>query len=187
MVVCTFSPEIYSLTASVSVPNHLLKNLFDRIREKQVQALVSSRNDGHNLAGEARNNLTSNEKIGKIKRFSLRRHELRPFIAKQSHLRDSRMLAEDSRAKWLKQSNGWEGGEGGKFGATSLLTNKILMISSVLAMCAIGLLCFALKSRQRRASDKHGLPRGDMQLRNSACQQVPSVEPNIGHSTIASP
>lgn len=101
MVVCTFTPEVYSLTASVSVPNHLLKKVLDRMREKQFQlssAVITTNSTRNGSTG------SSLMKPFKNKVFPYRRDD--EFRSKQSsHLRDSRMLAEDSHAKWVKHVN----------------------------------------------------------------------------------
>ena len=178
MVVCTFMPEIYSLTASVAVPNHLLKKFFDRIREKQFQLSLGQRSETANAATDRRmENRTftttgSNEKATKSKRFSLRRHELRPALSQQSHLRDSIILAEDRRAKWLKQSSHIQG-DNGQWPMRSLLEGNKMAIVSVLALCTIGLICLILLVKLRCQTDIfHTANR----RRHLSCQQVSSME-----------
>lgn len=154
MVVCTFTPEVYSLTASVAVPNHLLRKFFDRIREKQLQLQIStgSKAEGQSASPENGTNSAGNDKASKWKRLSVRRQELLPSLdSRQSHLRDSRMLAEDTRAKWLKQSSLLQG-DTGAWEMRSLLQDNKMAIICALAFAAVALICllllFKLRSQQ---------------------------------------
>ena len=187
MVVCTFSPEIYLLTASVTVPSHLLKKVFDRIREKQFQLVVNNtRSNGQSFSSELKSNLANSEKVRKTKRFSLRRQELHLLVAKQSHLRDSRMLAEDSRAKWLKQNDQLKEDNDGKLTDKGVpVMNTLVMMGSVLIMCAIGILCFVVAVKNHSNKAIHKQTEKNKMLKS--CQKLPTAGmTNNKHTNIVS-
>lgn len=127
LVVCTFAPESYTLTASVSVPNHLLKKLFDRMKEKQ-----STTDSQQN---------TTNELSDSIKRKRFVPHRfIETYSSKHSNLRDSRMLEQDGIVKRVIYDEDAQQSKLLRPQSTTmrrLFGNNIAMILAITTICAL--------------------------------------------------
>lgn len=130
-VVCTFNSNVHLLTASVAVPKHLLRKYFDRLKEKEVRL-------------STQNAISSNleVKIGNTSRVER-------FIPKNknnwviSHLRNSRMLTEDAKAKLVGTSIEKDA----HFWFNSLLVTLGLVVLALLSLSA-WLICSTRRTRQ---------------------------------------
>lgn len=124
LVVCTFAPESYTLTASVAVPSHLIRKLFEKIRTKPVQVSIQSSN------GSTEYGLYE---LDKKKRFATAQKVI--LDPKLSHLRDSRMLEQDRVAKF--RINTEDQSLKPKFFENSLLLKNLTIITSLMLFCSL--------------------------------------------------
>lgn len=163
LVLCTFTPQLYSLTASASVPAHLLRKVIDRLRERrlpfQVELLATgnSRRSGGGGGGdeEAKAKAERRKQLKKRHSSTTTSSTTTPppraktfFSAAQSaNLRDSRMLAEEDSGGSKRMANKWA--KGGENHHRQSYASSSIISAAVACLTALALVGLLLRGRDK--------------------------------------
>lgn len=140
LVLCTFTPQLYSLTASASVPAHLLRKVIDRLREKRLPFQVELLTTGSDDDKTAKTKAEQRKQLKKRHSLTNSTTHRPPFLS--ANLRDSRMLAEEDGSKRVAKKWSKKGEKARRSYASST-------IISVAAACLTALALVGLLVRRR--------------------------------------